>query len=245
MESINIERGCGFRQSGGAYIEVEMQQSTTGVPFVRYLKDPAVPVDIEALGLTPVGVHLIKRPDSDVWDVWDIVGESEYPNLADFIEEAARYGVSRRIAKTAEFGKLTKESRLVLLHRRAFIVNEDDYAAVNPYGICPTHRPGHKPLDTPLQQHCIGQAWLDVEPSTCEVVLDPTVPFMAVERTMPSFTYRAYRRPDGITPRYLTAVFAAFPISSIAVIRDPEGGSHLDTLDRALDSTLPVIEKDR
>lgn len=63
-----------------------------------------------------------------VWHVFDIIGQESYPNVADWIEEARRLGVSRRLELNAEeYGKLTPRSRLFLLHARAVIRNPEDY----------------------------------------------------------------------------------------------------------------------
>lgn len=63
-----------------------------------------------------------------VYHVFDIIGQDNYPNVADWIEEARRLGVSRRLELNAEeYGKLTPRSRLFLLHARAVINDPESY----------------------------------------------------------------------------------------------------------------------
>lgn len=240
-----IERGCGFRVAGGAYLETKL--SKHGRPIGGFLTDPPVAIDPETIGLTARGIQLIQRAGTDIWDVWDIVGEAEYPNAADFISELGRFGISRRIAKTADFSKLTADSRLILLHRRASVLNPDAYFVEDGSQrvFCPTNNPGHQDHNARIAKldtgHCLGLVYLDLDPKTCEVVLDPAVPYRAVERTMPGFTYRAFRRPDNVTPIYQTAIFGVFPIGQISVIRDVESGTHKEVVDAANKAGLPVI----
>jgi hypothetical protein len=95
----------------------------------------------DGLGLVPVA------------HVFDIVGGEYYPNVADFLEEARRLGVSRRLELEAgEYARLTPRSRLFLLHRRAVINNPADY--LNELGElelarlanaeCPKYHPEHR-----------------------------------------------------------------------------------------------------
>jgi hypothetical protein len=40
------------------------------------------------------------------------------------------------------------------------------------------------------------------------------------------------------------AIFAAFPIPQIEVVKDPAGGAHVETVGRASAAGVPVIEVD-
>jgi hypothetical protein len=60
-----------------------------------------------------------------VTHVFDIVGKEYYPNVADFLEEARRMGVSRRLEleDARQYARLSRRSRLMLLHHKAVINN--------------------------------------------------------------------------------------------------------------------------
>ena len=65
-----------------------------------------------ALGLSPIGVQLVER--DGVWHILDWIGSEHYPNVADFLEEVRRFGLSRRLAKTVDFSKLTERSKILV-----------------------------------------------------------------------------------------------------------------------------------
>lgn len=100
-----------------------------------------------------------------VTHIFDIVGQDNYPNVADFIEETRRRGVSRRLELSPEgYARLTPRSRLIMLHKRACIFNPQDYYKGIEYGAggwvtteggllelermsragCPKYHPQHK-----------------------------------------------------------------------------------------------------
>jgi hypothetical protein len=198
--------------------------SPDGTPIEEYLID--VPTLIP-LGLTIAarGVSLIEF--GGVTHVIDWVGSDHYPNVADFVEECMRFGLSRRLPSTLDFSCLTPASRILLVHARARLENASLYG---PFP-CP------KQLHDPGSDACIGAWWEDVEQGTpLPASRDPR----AVQRTMPSFSYQARRRPEGVTPRYVPGFFASFPASRLAVVK----GGHEKTLVAVLKSRLPVAEVD-
>jgi hypothetical protein len=361
------------------YIEIPL--SDRGVPFDHFLICPRQPIDAEEMRLAPRGVTLVER--DGVTHVIDWIGSVHYPNVADFVAEARHLGISRRIARSIDFGKLSRDSRLLLAHSRAHMLNAGDFyrglmrdgwAMRCPKGI-PEHnrlapkisdpkehrpqqpadfwskvdtgpgcwewslstteagygqvwasgkmttshrrawelsngpipaglevchkcdnkrcaRPGHLFLGTHAENMadhqakgraraprneaspaakltdqqvaeirqrradgetlqalgdafgvhhstilricreelrpqggegppcCCGLYWDDVEGG--EAVLDPSVPWRTVERTIGETTYRARRRPDAFEPEYALAIFASFPIGRLVVIDDPD-----------------------
>lgn len=256
-------RGCGKRLRGACYAVVPM--SPYGMPLEHFLFDPPVVVDAKELGLSPIGVKLLRRPgDLDVYDVYDIVGADSYPNVSDFVEEARRFGVSRRLSSAIDFSLLTEKSKLILLHSKAFILNPDDYHPGCKFD-CPKEiaehnaiwsaaRPEKLPGRTTIPS-CIGLWNHDIEdgergiiPSTGsevspdyadtlkETIANPRY----VRRVMPSFEYFGYSRPEGVTPQYSLAIFGAFPIARLAVIDDPLGKTHERTLAKAKAAKLDV-----
>lgn len=88
-----------------------------------------------------------------VTHIFDVVGTDNYPNVADFIEEARRRGVSRRLELEAkQYARLTPRSRLIMLHKRAVIFNPESYYLEMPAleldrmrrAGCPKNHPQHK-----------------------------------------------------------------------------------------------------
>lgn len=256
-------RGCGRRHAGGVYLETPLGKK--GIPFNAALVCPPVPIDVEAMRLSARGTFLLER--QGVWHVFDRVGTQNYPNVQDFIEEARRHGVSRRIAKTTDFSKLTPDSRLILIHDRAVIEHPEDYwramydnavaereasgldtepeSSWRPLAGCPRGLPEHTShrLGDPLpRQMCHALYAEDIEGG--EVVYDPAVPYRTVERTVGETTYRARRRPDEVSPTYQAGIFMTVPIGYLAVIRDPDDGTHAEALDRVNASGIDVRLED-
>jgi hypothetical protein len=112
-------RGCGWRIAGGVYatwavdpVLVDMMRGVQPFVFPRPFE-----VDVQALGISPIGVSMIER--NGVWHLLDWIGEVHYQNVGDFIEEATRMGVSRRVPRSLDFSRFTNESRILCVHRHA------------------------------------------------------------------------------------------------------------------------------
>jgi hypothetical protein len=220
--AIPVRRGCGLRLEGGTYWEYGL---APGDDLADFLIDVPLPLPT-LLDLAAVGVKMIER--GGVSHVVDWVGAEFYPNVADLLEEAQRFGLSRRLSGGLDFARLTPASRILLVHARAYVANS---AAYGPYP-CPLER--HLP-DTPA---CAGVWWRDLDGGTA--LADPADP-LAVLRRLPSCSYRGYRRPEGVTPRYRPAFFASFPASRLVVVRSADG-RHTGTLSRVRGAALPVVE---
>lgn len=237
--AIPVERGCGSRKRGGLYAECGL--SPWGSPLEDFLMDPPVPVDAAALGLRPIGVQLTDDPATGATHILDWVGEEHYPNVADLLEEVRRFGLSRRLARTLDLGRLDRRSRVLLVHRRAIVEDPAPYAE-DWRRPCPKDLPEHR--DPPrLAPPCAGIWWEDVAGGEPPVQPDPE-DRRGVRRRMPSFAYAARRAPAGVRPGYRPGIFASFPISRLVVIADPEGGAHEETLERARSARLPLELED-
>jgi hypothetical protein len=248
------KRGCGERVAGGIYLETTL--SPTGHPLECFFADAPRPVNTGALGVTPRGVSLIAG-EGGITNVWDWVGSDSYPNVADFIEEGRRMGISRRIAGRAELDRLTRSSRIIILHARAII--DSDHEA---------YRAAEQEIDGLLRsccpqivaaEHCgrvvgprhadppdrlCGRYWYhDIEggeaPSAAASASGRAVEG-EVQRTIGDTTYFAYARPEGVKPTYRVGVLGAFPISGLAVVADPVGGTHEEGYALAKRAGLPV-----
>lgn len=253
-----VKRGCGERQQGGAYAETGL--SERGLPIESFYVDPPIRVNADELGLTAIGVKLVTRADGTT-DVWDVIGSQHYPNVADFLEEVKRFGMSRRLPSSLDFARLGPGSKHVLLHARGYVANWRALELARREG-CPRVAGNHSlvlrgatpetadrycPIppthDLAVPQHetlCAGLWWDDVTGG------EPTLAGQAgvdVTRGMPSFRYGARRVAPEITRDYRLAVVAALPITNIAVIRAADG-RHERVIEAAGKSALPVSLED-
>lgn len=193
-DDIPIVRGCGRRDPGGIYLVSKL--GNVGYPWWYWLSDPPVPIPppaFEHLRLNDLGSQVIQRQPSDVHDVWDIVGQGRTPspqkgkgywNVLDYAIEVNYAGASRKIAPSLPIQLLSPESRLVLLHRRACILNWRDYLKVIGNGsgddatnhsgevnevkvhsdwTCVRGLPPHMTPTEPLDEQCAGLWFHDVE----------------------------------------------------------------------------------
>jgi hypothetical protein len=242
-----VARGCGAsRVAGGIYLECPL--SPYGMPLEEFLVDPPIPVDTQELGVTPIGVKLVER--KGVWHVMDWVGSTHYLNTSDFVEEVRRFGLSRRAATSLDFKKLTSQSRILLLHSHAYIFNYDKYREVEPdkdnleglvpYPTCPKNLSEHKRPD--MKTMCARLWYQDVvggEPVETQGK-ENDARSRCVTRKMPSFEYHALVKPENVDPEYRVAIFASFPITNLAVVKDNEGGTHNRSLMLAEQARIPV-----
>ncbi len=220
-----------MRKAGGIYAEVPL--SPFGAPLSQFLFEPPQEFDTDALGVTPVGVTLIEM--DGVTHIVDWVGESFYPNVADMVEEIRSMGLSRRLPSSLDFERLTPASRIILLHRKALVVNHKEvgmtYEDVGPK--CP------KDLDYPDRHPtgmCIGGWYHDLLDAKAAVDGQDG----AVVRRMPNgSSYRGVAAND-VKREYQVAAFASFHVPQITVINDPDGGKHHGAMDAARKSSLPV-----
>ncbi len=229
------ERGCGKRKKGGIYAECGL--SPVGRPLEDFLIDPPIlpNFDVPTLGMKPIQdphgvVHLV-----------DWVGEEHYPNVWDFIEEVRRMGLSRRVSSSAPLDKLTRQSRILLVHKTAYVHNRAEIPTMDRPWTCPTgkHDPGE------VEAMCLGMPLWLVEPREGDTLFPAAIDgstFGTMTRKMPSFTYKAGYVIGGFEPVYSGAIFASFPISRLAVI----AGGTTEEMERAQSALngaqLPVVE---
>lgn len=189
-DEIPILRGCGLRDPGGIYLMSKL--GTIGYPWWHWLSDPPVPIPptlYARLRLNDRGSQVVKRLDSDVYDVWDIVGQGRtsnpvkgkgYWNVLDYAIEVNYAGASRKVSPSLPVHLLSRESRLLLLHRRACILNWRDYfdaigkddldasgvadaSRMHSDWTCVKGLPLHMTLTQPLEEQCASLWFHDVE----------------------------------------------------------------------------------
>jgi hypothetical protein len=237
-KAIPVTRGSGNRVPGGIYAECGL--SPEGLSVEHYLVDPPDLQCFDRMGVTPAGVRLVER--KGVFHVYDWINSAHYPDLATFVEEVRRFGLCRRLPRSLRFDMLTDDSRLILIHSRAYVANFEQYASKwhgagvpcpgHPHRRCPKGMCAHDRDREPSM--CAGVWWQDV---TQGVAVEGDV--RSVRVNAPSFSHLARRAPVGVVGRYLPAVFGTFPITRLVVVRGDDE-EHQRGLDAAGKSLLPV-----
>jgi hypothetical protein len=264
----SVVRGCGSRQPGGVYLVTALGER--GVPLEACVIDPPVPIDATATGLSPQGMVLASSSKGTTV-VMDWVGTEAYPNVADYVEETALFGSSRRIPANFDFARLGPGSRHVLVHPRAIVANRRwllEHRAPWPVGrnflnrtrerrggaLCPFKLPGGhavaNPMDTGTDEMCAAYWWEVLLPGTVVFDADPEAfeeqceRERTVQREMPAFSYEGYTLPDRDVwvPSFALGAFLALPVTRIEVVSDPGDMAHVENLARAAKSQLPVVE---
>jgi hypothetical protein len=186
------------------------------------------------------------RAERPVYHLVDIVHERDYPNIADFVEEVRRMGLSRPLDLRLPVERLGAGSRIILIHRKAWVdhwseirspLQADSASVLAGFAHrCPRADPMADPQAHALgREMCAGVWWEDLDPDT--VCLPEVGPQYQIERRMPSFSYTGKVRPDSIDTQYDPAFFASFPIGRLVVI---EGDGSDAALERARASMLRV-----
>jgi hypothetical protein len=201
------DRGCGRRVRGGIYLEIGMGRD--GTPIENLLIDHPIPVPVKRLGIMPRGVRLVEWLTGPMLVDW--VGSNYYPNVLDFVEEARRFGISRRLPRNLDW-KTLAGANLVFLHARAAVENPDTFWSRISKTYCPIENAvhmgeGYRKAGGP----CAGFWWDDVEGGE---PIESENGARIVRRRMPSFTYLARSRPIGADPIYTPAMFMLAPSSA-------------------------------
>lgn len=212
-------RLCGSgRTAGETYLECAV-----GASGQQLLVDIPDWIEPEMFGLSDLGVRLITDPNG-VTHVLDIVGRSYYPEVADFIEESHRMGISRKLSSAMPVKGLTRQSKLFLIHARALVGNAADLPEPADF-VCPC-RLAHSSTDG-----CLGWAWHatpNAGPGAQQLV---------------GATYRVRSAiPDEAV--YQHAIFMAAPIQNLTVIRSPDAHTEAARLAHARTSGVPVLLAD-
>lgn len=224
--AIAVARGCGTRKVGGIYWTLGVGP---GQPWHRFLIDPPVPVPT-GLRCPNQGVALFEDPrHPGRWHLIDRVGAAYYPNVADFVEEFRRFGVSRRLPRSLDFSKLSPQSCLYVAHARAY---NEQWRTCG--GRCPTGKGDAEGYHDCIC--CCGFWWNDLR--TEGVVPITGGHWREVRRHLPGFTYagkvNSYAINGGsraeFEAEYRLALFARFPIGELQVVRDGQTEHHHPSL---------------
>lgn len=230
-------RGCGDRKEGAGYVCCGV--GAEGMPIEYFVVDPAIPWPGEFQRGVKILPRSPKEPDG-LQDLAIFVGKKDYPSAWDFVEEARRFGASRKISENLPLEKLTPGldgSRMVFIHSRA--IPGFDYVLdrkKTPLRGCVEFQfyVDHKDLwvDT-------GKSGIHVDEQKCTFALrDLAFLLSAIEtyRTedfftpdfyrvvMPSFSYQAKypTEPETYLPKnWKIGIFLALPLTHIEFCRKP------------------------
>ncbi|MEM3473824.1 MAG: hypothetical protein QW735_04475 [archaeon] len=110
-----IKRMCGYREDGGIYLIADLPITPVDkvyhLPNIKHFRTP-----------------ILQNNKLFVW-----VGEEFYPTVTEFLIEAHFLGISKRIPKTFDFSKLNKDTKLVLIHPKAYIENYEEVFKDTPF----------------------------------------------------------------------------------------------------------------
>ena len=240
-----IERLCGSsREKGGTYLELGFSEH--GKTIEKFLFCPNEKFDQEKFNLSPRGVTLIKV--DGVFHVLDWIGAIYYPNVADFLEEIRRFGLSRRLELSEkDYAKLTPESRLVCIHPAGFIEDTLPYWQ-NRIGMDDPFFEPYNWANCPIgiDDHLMTQsgAMQTLSMNFSKLGLKQSLPMcmglwyedcMFVEPIAqgdrrgfvknPNFKYRCASPPAGERSNS-PGIIGSFPIGRIVVVEDPENSKH-------------------
>lgn len=233
---VSPSRECGERVEGDCYAECGV--GSGGRPLEDFFVDPPMPLPFM---LPAQGVQLRQVREGGAYHIFDLVGQDNYPNAADILEEGRLNGFSRKLPRSIDFSKLDERSRLMICHARGFIDNFSEYydaieRAEGNRGLdwadfwrceCRERHDRGRPhtpyvTGTPSQDEmCIRLLWHDLRDGDLTDLPYPMNMHNGrpqVERKMRIVSYLGARTPAGITPKYSPAVIAALPIHRLAVI---------------------------
>ncbi len=222
---LTAPRGCGASPKvGGVYIAVE--PGLYGTPVWNFLLDPTQVLP-DGFGLSDIGMQFraqmnpdgspsLDKQGNQVYDLWDMIGGSGYPNPADWIMEVSILGFHQLVSPHLQFNLISEKSYYYACHRRASIVDVVLYQEERAREVRqPTSTTPLCPFD--IKQHFDGTLF----PATCPGILfedlihGEVLHNRYVRRTMPSFQYEGYAQ---LTPdiEHQTAAFFRLPIGIMA-----------------------------
>ena len=145
-----------------------------------------------------------------------------------------------RLPKSLEYERLTRESRLLVIHSRAYVENARDYYLHEETEIvrpCFRGNPEHDFDASHLSgELCSRLWWQDVESGP----LDERAGY----RRIPcGRLYTCHATPEGVKPDYSVGIFGAFPVKQIEVIRGDDG-EHEETAEKVKASHIPMFFAD-
>lgn len=247
---LTAARGCGASpQAGGTYLAVET--GLYGIPIWNFLIDTTQTLP-EGYGLSDIGMQFRPQMNEDgspsldstgnqVWDLWDHIGGSGYPNPSDWIMEVATLGFHQLVSPNLPFNLISEKTNYYAVHDRAHIVDavlyQEDRQPKHVHPMCPYDTESHF-NGTLYYGTCPGILFEDLIKGSPADKNNPRL----VTRVMPSFEYQGYAQlsPD---IQHEPAAFFRLPIGLMAevyVYEDPSTNKAEKALEKlqALEESL-------
>lgn len=229
--------GCGLRRQGKVYMYSNMKKHLDKYPFGYFLYDPPILIeDPTAWGICPQGISYIFK--EGVYHAVDWIGNNNYPNAADILEEAFAMNGSGLIPLTPQINKLTMgKSRRLLVHPNGYLKNnkpyKENYLALERIPAC--FRPkGHQQHKQPnIKEPCASLHWQTITGG---------IPSLGrhVMRTVGSTTYEGIAPIENETPDYGIAIIGWLPVDELHVVHTDDN-SEMDRIMKALKDIDPSI----
>lgn len=218
MRAVGGKRLCGAGRTVDA-VYIECGEMLGGTPIEQFLLDPPENFDPVQFSLNAVGSKLF-YDEYGTAHILDWVGESHYPYPADFIEEARKMGVSRKIS-VDQAQKLSRASFLYLMHPKGHMTNgpavSKDSSVICPTGIHSSN------------EQCCGLHW---------VIPDDNG---SGRRRIMSWEYEVTPRKNGLPEAvYGPGIFMKVPITNRTMIAQHNGSYDAQKLKTLNASTLPT-----
>jgi hypothetical protein len=180
-------RGCGEREVGKLYICSD--QKAGGKEVEYFIPDPFVKWPTK----WHRGMELIKRENSQIYDLAIFVGKNFYPALWDFVEEVRRFGASRKMSPTVDISKLTPgKSMMLFVHKNVipkFRVFSPKGSAREPFPNC-KRQIGANSINFPKPEYHSDETMCAFMSDTLASLFHPKdVESGVAHIKMPSFTY--------------------------------------------------------
>src|SRR3972149_7208237 len=234
-----IRRGCGFRKAGAIYAVSDPPISDEALnldfmlvcpPWQPWEKSPT------EIGLAAQGMLILERryPDGagmGIWDIWDWIGQHDYPHFPDFFEELRNHGKSRLIPRTSPFKLLSQESAHLFVHAYGRLVDPLDAFYKDRQGLkkCPAgiaYHDDNSGLDT-----CTALLWEAVDwyqkPDSLRLH-EVELPRNRPSNETSSCSYQGARVPFGVKAIFEPAVIMQDWITRFEIVEDPIDQKHRD-----------------
>lgn len=234
-QQVVLPRGCGVAPKLGA-IYLTAPVGFNGTPSWNFLIDPVVPLP-EDFGLSEIGMQLRPRYDpqgnavlngkgQQVYDLWDHIGSTGYPNPSDWFLEVSKLGFHQLLSKELQFELITPETYYIATHSRAVVLETWEFydRPVPPleYPLCPKN----------IEEHEKGVDVMGMCPRLWWEGLVKGVGQKGerkVKMNMPAFEYEGYKAPEGVPLTYSKGAFFMYPMGAMLELRvyeDPETNKH-------------------
>jgi hypothetical protein len=256
-----LKRGCGYPQAGKIYMVVDTHDGKMyGTPTWAFTLCPTRPLPddfklsaqgmefrprLQGYDMNGNQVFEHNKEGKIIYDIWDWIGAHNYPNPLDWFLEVMELGFHQLIERTADFYKITSETKYYAVHARGYINSPIDLYKSSMRADCPKQIKDHDaPSDAFLAfstDCCFGLLYGDVIEGTPDKKGE-----RRILRTMPSFTYQAWA-PEDPKREHTAAAFFCLPFGRMGrwqIYKDEEKDTEKLALKalEALDAKLQNIK---